>query len=325
MDNNKLTNILVTGASGFIGAALRNHLISRGHRVVGVIRKNKFAERDIIVDDISEFDGWQEVLKGIEVIVHLAGRAHILNDRAANSLEDFRRVNTSATINLAEHAVFAGVKRFVFISSIGVNGNVTQDRPITVTDAPFPHSPYARSKYEAEIALKNIASNTGLEAVIIRPPLVYGPNAPGNFQTMLRWLLTGLPLPLGAVTKNRRSLVSLDNLVDLIATCIDHPSAANQTFLISDGEDLSTTDLLLRMSRALGTNPKLLSVPVPLMRFAAKAIRREDIAKRLIDNLQIDIAHTCDTLNWRPPFTVDEGLARVAAHVTNISHYSSLL
>ena len=310
MGNSRSRTILVTGATGFIGAALCNHLIRGGNQVIGISRKKTFSGRTVTVRDIAEFDGWQETLSGVDAIVHLAGRAHILKDRAADPLEEFRRVNTLAAITLAEHAALAGVKRFVFISSIGVNGNVTHDRPFSVADAPQPHSPYARSKYEAELVLQEISRTTGLEVVIIRPPLVYGPNAPGNFQSMMRWLASNVPLPLGAVTKNQRSFVSLDNLVDLIAVCIDHSLAANQTFLVSDGEDLSTTDLLRRLSRALRKQPVLLPIPPSLLRLFAKAIGKGDVAQRLLDDLRVDIQHTCDTLAWRPPLSVEEGLAK---------------
>jgi nucleoside-diphosphate-sugar epimerase len=312
IENCRSRTILVTGATGFIGTALCNHLIRGGNQVIGITRKEISSGRTVIVKDIAEFDGWRGTLRGVNAVVHLAGRAHILKDRAVDPLEKFRRVNTRATITLAENAALVGVKRFVFISSIGVNGNVTDDRPFSVVDAPQPPSPFARSKYEAELALHEISRTTGMEVVIIRPPLVYGPNAPGNFQSMMHWLASNVPLPLGAVTKNRRSFVSLDNLVDLIAVCIDHSLAANQTFLVSDGEDLSTTDLLRRLSRALRKKAVLLPIPPSLLRLLAKAIGKGDVAQRLLDDLRVDIQHTCDTLGWRPPLSVEAGLAKAA-------------
>jgi nucleoside-diphosphate-sugar epimerase len=307
-----MRNILVTGANGFIGTALCNHLMNRGNQVIGVARRKRPEGQTVIVEDIAAFDGWQEVLGGIDAIVHLAGRAHILKDKADDPLEEFRRINTRATIKLAEAAVSAGVKRMVFISSIGVNGNVTHDKPFSVDDIPQPHTDYAHSKYEAELALHDIACRTGLEVTIIRPPLVYGPNAPGNYGSLMRWLASGRPLPLGAITMNRRSFVSLDNLVDLIEVCTNHPSAANQTFLVSDGEDLSTTDLLCRVSSAMGKTPKLFPIPPSLLRFFANAIGKRDVAQRLLDDLRLDIQHTRNKLAWKPPFSVDDSIKKSA-------------
>jgi nucleoside-diphosphate-sugar epimerase len=307
-----MRNILVTGANGFIGTALCNHLMNRGNQVIGVARRKRPEGQTVIMEDIAAFDGWQEVLGGIDAIVHLAGRAHILKDKADDPLEEFRRINTRATIKLAEAAVSAGVKRMVFISSIGVNGNVTHDKPFSVDDIPQPHTDYAHSKYEAELALHDIACRTGLEVTIIRPPLVYGPNAPGNYGSLMRWLASGRPLPLGSITMNRRSFVSLDNLVDLIEVCTNHPSAANQTFLVSDGEDLSTTDLLCRVSSAMGKTPKLFPVPPSLLRFFANAIGKRDVAQRLLDDLRLDIQHTRNKLAWKPPFSVDDSIKKSA-------------
>lgn len=309
-----MTAILVTGATGFIGRSLCERLAADDHQIVRAVRKKTAADGEVVVEDIETFKGWQDVLRGLDVVIHLAGRAHILNDRAKDPLEDFRRVNTRATIALAKQAASAGIKRFVFMSSIGVNGNETHEKPFSVHDIPHPPSPYAISKYEAELELRNIARSTGLEVVIIRPPLVYGPNAPGNFESMMRWLSKGVPLPLGAVTSNRRSFVALDNLIDLTVTCIDHPKAANQTFLVSDGEDLSTADLLLRLSFALGKQAHLLSVPPRMLSLFANLVGKKDMAVRLLGNLQVDIQHTCETLAWRPPVSVEKGFARVAMH-----------
>ena len=199
----------------------------------------------------------------------------------------------------------------MFVSSIKVNGERTKlGVAFNITDRPCPEDAYGISKHEAEIGLRQIASETGMEVVIVRPPLVYGPQVKGNFLTMLHWLRRGIPLPLGAVTANRRSLVALDNLVDLLLTCIDHPAAANKTFLVSDGEDLSTTDLLRRLNVAMDNPAFLLPVPLMWLQVAFKMLGKRNMAQRLLDNLQVDISHTCHTLGWKPPISVDEGLLR---------------
>jgi len=303
-----MNTILVTGSSGFIGSALCSHLANDGNRVIRVVRNRKWAGPVITLDDIEKFTEWHKALSGVDTIIHLAGRAHILKDRALSTLEEFRRINARATIKLAEEAALAGVKRLVFISSIGVNGNVTYSKPFTADDIPRPHSDYARSKYEAEIGLRDIAYRTGLEVTIIRPPLVYGPNAPGNYGRLMRLLASGCPLPLGAITMNRRSFLSLDNLVDLIQVCTNHPSAANQTFLASDGQDLSTADFLCRIARALGNQPRLFPVPRVLLRSFANLIGKKDVVHQLLDDLRVDIEHTCITLAWKPPFNIDESI-----------------
>jgi nucleoside-diphosphate-sugar epimerase len=251
------------------------------------------------------------VLTGCETVVHLAARVHVMADTAADPLEEFRRVNVQGTLNLARQAAVAGVRRFVFVSSIGVNCAETYRRPFTAHDEVAPHSPYAVSKYEAELGLQALAAETGMEVVIIRPPLVYGPGAPGNFGSLLRWLKRGVPLPLGAI-HNQRSLVALDNLVDLIITCLTHPAAANQTFLVSDGEDVTTTELLRRMGQALGRPAHLIPVPVSWLKLAAKLVGKPDVAQRLCGSLQVDIEKTRRLLDWTPPISLDEGLKKAA-------------
>jgi nucleoside-diphosphate-sugar epimerase len=307
-----MNTVLVTGANGFVGSVLCKRLTESGNQVISVVRKKKRTEGSFAIDDISQFEGWQQALCGVDSIIHLAGRAHITRENALVPINEFRRINIHATIRLAEEAASARVRRLVFVSSIGVNGNVTYETPFSVDDVPRPHSDYARSKYEAEVALREISKRTGLEVVIIRPPLVYGPNAPGLYGKLLRWLEAGRPLPFGAITTNRRSFVGVDNLVDLIKVCIDHPSAANQTFLVSDGEDLSTTDFLCRVSRALGMRPRLLPVPQAVLRALSSAIGKRDIAHRLLDDLRIDIQRTCSTLSWTPPFSVDDSINKSA-------------
>jgi UDP-glucose 4-epimerase len=265
-----------------------------------------------VTGDLEPATDWSVALGGILVVVHCAARVHVMADTAANPLEEFRRVNVQGTLNLARQAAAAGVRRFVIVSSIGVNGAETFQRPFTAHDEAAPHSPYAASKYEAELGLQALAAETGLEVVIIRPPLVYGPGAPGNFGSLMRWLKRGVPLPLGAI-HNQRSLVALDNLVDLLVTCITHPAAANQTFLVSDGEDVSTTELLRRMGEAMGRPARLLPVPVSLLKLAAIVVGKPDVAQRLCGSLQVDISKTRQLLSWTPPLSLDEGLRRAAA------------
>ncbi|MEN3813487.1 SDR family oxidoreductase [Chromobacterium piscinae] len=305
-----MSKILITGANGFIGSALYSVLSQQEFNIVPVVRKPSSLKNELIIGDISVFNSWSAYLNKVDCIIHLAGRAHILNDKVLDPLSEFRNTNTHATLTLAKQAASAGVKRFIFLSSIGVNGNETIQNPFHFDDEPHPHSPYAISKYEAEIGLKEISAESGLEIVIIRPPLVYGENAPGNFRSLMRWLSLGVPLPFGAVLNNRRSFVSLDNLISLIITCIKHPAAANQTFLASDGEDLSTTELLQRLCNAIGKNSPLIKIPPKIISFGLNFLGKEELAKRLLGSLQVDITHTCNTLSWKPPFSIDEGLKR---------------
>jgi nucleoside-diphosphate-sugar epimerase len=236
-----------------------------------------------------------------------------MNDKSADPLAEFRRVNVEATAALARQAAGAGVRRFVFLSSIKVNGEFTEaGQPFTADDAPAPEDPYGVSKHEAEKLLRQIAAETGMEVVIIRPPLVYGPGVKANFAAMMRWLARGVPLPLAAVTDNRRSLVALDNLVDLIVTCLHHPAAANQTFLVSDGEDLSTAQLLKRMGAAMGQPARLFYLPPVVLKLGAALLNKPGIYQRLCGSLQLDIAKTRQLLGWSPPVSVDDGLRRAA-------------
>ncbi|MBG6074699.1 SDR family oxidoreductase [Polaromonas sp. CG_9.11] len=306
--------VLVTGAGGFVGRALCADLVSRGAAVRGTgrsVRKVSAVVETAVVKSIDENTHWRGVLAGCDAVVHLAARVHVVQEAAAHPLAEFRRVNTQGTLNLARQAAAAGVRRFVFISSIGVNGAETFQQPYAALDRASPHSPYAVSKYEAELSLREISLQTGLEVVIIRPPLVYGPSAPGNFGSLMRWLQLGIPLPLGAI-RNQRSLVALDNLVDLIVTCITHPAAANQTFLVSDGEDVSTTELLRRMGQAMGCPARLLPVPTGVLKAAAALLGKRDLAQRLCGSLQVDIQKTRQLLGWNPPLTLDQGLKKAA-------------
>ena len=308
----------VTGASGFVGGALCASLVNRFPLRISVQDKSKtelFANVDMFEASISPDQDWSSTLSGVSAVVHCAGRVHVMSEEAVDPLFEFRRVNVDGTLNLARQASEAGVRRFVFISSIKVNGECTDlGHPFTADQIPVPGDPYGVSKYEAEIGLRALSEETGMEVVIIRSPLVYGPGVKANFLSMMNWLWRGIPLPLGGITKNRRSFIYLDNLVDMIITCITHPEAANQIFLVSDDEDLSTAGLLTRIALALGRPSKLIGVPVALITLGAKLLGRADIAQRLCGSLQVDIKKTKDLLSWSPPVSVDEGLRQTATH-----------
>ena len=261
-----MTKVLITGSNGFVGKTLSDKLVTEGFIVNGAARSFRSvgfsdAITRFVITDIDSNTDWQMALQNVDVTIHLAARVHVMNDTAIDALAEFRKVNVEGTMNLARQAVEAGVQRFIFISSIKVNGESTLlGHPFTTKDEPTPDDPYGVSKREAEDALRQLARDTGIEVVIIRPPLIYGPGVKANFHTMMRWLEKGIPLPLGAI-HNQRSLVALDNLIDLIVTCIRHPAAANQIFLAGDGEDMSTTELLQRISVALGKKARLIPVP----------------------------------------------------------------
>lgn len=307
--------ILVTGATGFVGQALTDKLRSDGYSVVAAVRRESAIlggdVESVKVGNISAQTDWQQALSKIDVVIHCAARAHIMNDVVADPLAEFRKVNTAGTLNLARQAAEAGVWRFVFISSIKVNGELTESVPFSSEDVFVPTDPYGLSKYEAEQGLLALARETGLEVVIIRPTLVYGSGVKGNFASLLKWMKTGVPLPLGAI-HNQRSLVALDNLVDFIIHCIDHPKAANEIFLISDGEDVSTTELLQKVAKAFDKKALLLPIPVSWMTLAAKLLGKADVANRLFGSLQVDSSKARALLGWGPVITMDEQLKKIA-------------
>jgi nucleoside-diphosphate-sugar epimerase len=310
---------LVTGASGFLGKALVNHLVRLPDCFVVAPMRTLPAElpagaRSIPLDSLDGCNDWQVALTDVDVVVHAAARVHVMNEVAIDPLAAFREVNVEATLNLARQAATSGVKRFIFISSIKVNGEVTKPGVVyRADDEPAPIDPYGISKLEAEQGLKLLAASTGMEVVIIRPVLVYGPGVKANFLSMMRWLHRGVPLPFGAV-HNLRSLVAIDNLVDLIVLCAEHPAAANQVFLASDGEDVSTTQLLRKLAHALGKPARLLPIPAGLMSGAASLLGQQDLADRILGSLQVDISKNYQLLGWEPPVSLDKALGLTAQH-----------
>ena len=308
--------VVVTGANGFVGSALCSRLRRDGAFVRGAIRKFSSGQVDsefIEIGDLSSRTDWTVALKHATHVVHLAARVHLMRNPNKYSLGEFRRLNVDATANLARQAADAGVRRFIFLSSVKVNGDLTLlGKPFTVEDKPYPTDPYGVSKREAELILRQIATETGMDLVVIRPPLVYGKNVGANFESMMRWLARGVPLPLAGITENRRSLVALDNLVDLISICLEHPAAADEIFLVSDGEDLSTADLLNRLGLALGHPARLFYVHSTLLKLGATALKKTEIYRRLSGSLQVDLSKTRELLSWTPPVSVDDGLVLAA-------------
>ena len=307
--------IAVTGASGFLGYSLLCQLSSR-YAVVALVRNEPMIRlvgvEYRICGNLSPRQDWANQLTDVDVVIHTAARAHVLKETDINPLRTYRTVNVESTLNLANQAWSQGVKRLIFVSSIGVHGASTgASKALQADDAFKPHNAYSTSKMEAELGLHEITKNTGMELVCIRPPLVYGPRVKGNFHSMLKWLSSGIPLPLGAIN-NTRSLVGIDNLVDLIITTIEHPAAANQTFLVSDDEDLSTTDLLCRLGKALQKPVRLLPVSKSALKVAARLVGRKAVANQLLGNLRVDVSRTRDVLDWSPPVSVDDGLKKTA-------------
>ena len=311
--------ILVTGANGFVGSKLCQVLIDNSDTVHAITRRQNFpletsTLKYFSVNNIGSDTQWERALDRVDCVIHLAARVHVMLDSSSNPLAIYREVNTVGTMNLARQALKAGVKRFIYISSIKVNGESTsKNTSFKASDETFPTDPYAISKYEAEQQLFELTKNTNMSIVVIRPPLVYGPGVKANFFSMMRWVNKEIPLPLGLI-HNKRSLVALDNLVDLILVCSTHKAAVNQIFLVSDGNDLSVTQLLQSMAKALDKTSRLIPVPVWLLRLGATILRQTNISNRLLDSLQVDMRKTQELLNWEPSITTEEALKETANH-----------
>ena len=338
--------VLVTGASGFVGHAVCAELLRRGFHVRAALRKPQtpFPEcEQVIVPTLDEHTDWSSALRGIDIVIHLAARVHVMLEGAPDPLAEFRRVNVDGTANLARQAAGAGVKRLVYVSSVKVNGESTAPIPtlalplhpqgvgrwvprrfattlphkgrvqnvFTETDAPSPQDPYGISKWEAEQVLSRVSQETGLEVVIVRPPLVYGAGVKGNFAQMLKVLTKGIPLPLASI-HNQRSLVYVGNLVDALIACATHPAAAGQAYLVSDGEDISTPDLLRQLGTAMGHPARLFPCPPVLLKLAGRLTGKSDQVERLLGSLQVDSGKIRRELGWTSPFTLQEGLRLTA-------------
>lgn len=302
--------LVLTGATGFVGKQILEKAAAFDVTVIGRSKPESSKNFTFFQANIDAHSDYGPALTDSDFVIHSAARAHFIDDKSADRLTAFRAVNTLGTINLANQAARAGVKRFIFISSIKVNGEHTNSgKPFSPEDVRVPNDLYGLSKYEAEQGLLALAKGNGMEVVIIRPPLVYGPDVTANFASMMNWINKGVPLPLGSIN-NQRSFVALDNLVSFIIHCIGHPKAANEIFLISDGEDISTTDLLRKVGKAFDKAPRLIPIPVYLLTFAAKLIGKRDVAGRLFGSLQVDSSKARGLLGWKPVITMDQQLKK---------------
>jgi len=304
-------NILLTGATGFLGSAVLCRIRQDAEvKVSCPVRKLKLGEVApfIEVGDINESTDFSSVLVGIDVVVHVAARVHVMRDESEDPLSEYRKVNVFGTANLARQAAKAGVRRFVFISSVKVSGEYTRDgEPFVETMIPSPEDPYGKSKFEAEEALKEISVDSGMELVIIRPPLVYGRGVKANFANLMKLCSIPVPLPFGLV-HNKRSMIYLENLVDFIVCCVYHPKAVNEIFLISDDQDLSLSELIGSIRRVMGKKSLLFPVPVKLFEFLGSLVRRQAVIERLTGNLQVNSSKARTLLGWSPPYSVSKAL-----------------
>lgn len=309
--------ILVIGATGFVGRALVRRLVTEGQSgnlVIAVRRTGvEWLEgvRTVQVGELNPATEWTALLRGVDIVINCAARVPLINGKNIDSLDEFRTVNLHGTVALAQQAAVAGVRRFIYISTIKVNGEFTEyGHPFTADGLTSPQDPYAISKFEAEQSLRQIGAETGMELVVIRPPLVYGNGVKGNFASLIRLVLKGVPLPFAAVTDNCRSLVALDNLIDLICTCMRHPAAANQTFLVSDGDGLSTAELLKQLGIAIGKPIRLFYIPTKLLKIAFVGVKKRGVYQRLCMSLEINIEKNKELLGWTPPVSISEALCK---------------
>ena len=308
--------VLVTGANGFIGRALVGHLVQKGFRVRAAVRNTETIRNPgfpgvdtIAVGNVGDATDWSAALRSIDVVIHLAGRAHVVAETAPDPLAAFRRINTDGSVSLARQA--ANARRFIFVSSIGVNGNFTSDLPFSEASPTLPHDPYAISKFEAEQQLTSLSDDTGLELVIVRPTLVYGPHNRGNFLRLLQLVKRNWPLPFGCV-QNCRSLLYVENLASALTLCVDHPSAIGETYLVSDAENISTPDLIVHLARQLGVPTKLLPVPTGVLRALGTLTGKSGEFERLLGSLRVDSSKIRRDLGWSQPYTMAEGLQKTA-------------
>ncbi|WP_133178858.1 UDP-glucose 4-epimerase family protein [Shewanella decolorationis] len=306
-----MKSILLTGYTGFVGRNIVNLL--KDNSLLTLLGRTRIDCGHFFCAHVDNSSDYLLALNNVEVVIHCAARVHLMSDNSVDPLAEYRKVNTEGTLNLAKQAANAGVKRFIFISSIKVNGEKTElERPFTTFDLRLPQDFYGKSKSEAEEHLFRLGLETGMEIVIIRPTLVYGPGVKANFASLMNLVSRGIPLPFGCITQNKRSLVSVTNLVDLIITCINHPKAANQVFLVSDDHDVSTSEMIREMAKALGKPTWQLPIPIWCYKFVGKLCNKSDVVDRLTGSLQVDISHTKDTLDWKPPQTLQEGFKQTA-------------
>lgn len=326
-------NILVTGSSGFVGRALSSYLLAQGYALRAAVRSANSIPSDegldvVVVGEVGAQTDWSATLAGVDCVIHCAALTHITPEAGTNMLTEYREVNVAGTQRLAEQAAAFGVRRLVFLSSIKVNREQTVfSAPICVNGLPWSYDPrddevnsedaYGLSKWEAEQALWAVSAQTSLEVVVVRPPLVYGPGVKGNLLRLLRWVARGVPLPLGAVC-NQRSLVGLSNLLDLLVRCVEHPAAAGQAFLVSDGHDLSTPELIRLMAEGMGRRAHLLPVPVSLLQAGGSLLGKRSEIDRLVSSLQVDNGYTLAQLEWTPPVSVEDGIRKMAWWYANL-------